>query len=459
MLVFKTNKQGSLQLYQLWRPSEAIAIGQKMLDMFLCPQYRVEFDRLCKASHNKLEQRINTILNKKVKMNQVADELDSLVDAMDTYLGYALIHDPLQSYCDHLLSNHLSDPSTVIALMTPAEDTFSMEILRHLYDCAIAYETKSGKLNSLLQEHSDKFHWKRNSAFNTTRITAEDVLKEVKEHGSKHYNNLIESADKSKLALLQQKSEVISKLPAFYRNVVDITDVYGPIFTDARKRLTTLACAAFDKLLHVVAQSMPYPIEDLRYLVPQELRHFIANPTGYKQRFVKRKKLFVLVQTDFPMIDEIIETTDKIMPMNEPFIAEGENAVKALKKLNERLNFFVDENDNNLQTKTLKGTVAYKDKDEITGTVRIILNPTKETVKDGEILVAPTTTPNYLESMGKCLAIITDFGGQTSHAAIVSRELRKPCIINTGIASHVLENGQKIRMNFVDGTIEVMVIE
>lgn len=63
---------------------------------------------------------------------------------------------------------------------------------------------------------------------------------------------------------------------------------------------------------------------------------------------------------------------------------------------------------------------------------------------DGGVLVCAVTTPNYVPLMRKAAAIVTDQGGILSHAAIVARELKVPCIVGTGNATKVLKNGQAV---------------
>lgn len=74
-------------------------------------------------------------------------------------------------------------------------------------------------------------------------------------------------------------------------------------------------------------------------------------------------------------------------------------------------------------------------------------------IKDGEVLVTTMTTPDFVPAMKKACAIVTDRGGQTSHAAIVSRELGVPCVVGTGKASKVIKSGVVITVN--GGTGEV----
>lgn len=70
---------------------------------------------------------------------------------------------------------------------------------------------------------------------------------------------------------------------------------------------------------------------------------------------------------------------------------------------------------------------------------------------DGSILVTGTTDPDWVPIMKRAAAIITDHGGRTSHAAIVSRELGLPAIVGAGNATHVLHSGQDITLSCAEG--------
>src|SRR3989344_4294999 len=86
----------------------------------------------------------------------------------------------------------------------------------------------------------------------------------------------------------------------------------------------------------------------------------------------------------------------------------------------------------------------------VTGPVKVILSA-KEIGKimTGEVLVAPQTNPDFVPAMKKAIAIVTDSGGRTSHAAIVSRELGIPAVVGCKNATKILKNGDIIT---VDGT-------
>jgi len=102
---------------------------------------------------------------------------------------------------------------------------------------------------------------------------------------------------------------------------------------------------------------------------------------------------------------------------------------------------------------TIKGNTACGGK--VTGQVRVVMGETHfSKFNKGEILVAPMTRPEYLPLMKNASAIITDEGGITSHAAIVSRELKKPCIIGTKVATKVLGDGDLIEVDADNGVIK-----
>src|SRR6185436_1431333 len=73
------------------------------------------------------------------------------------------------------------------------------------------------------------------------------------------------------------------------------------------------------------------------------------------------------------------------------------------------------------------------------------------TFREGEVLVAPMTDPDWEPVMKRARAIVTDHGGRTCHAAIVSRELGLPCVVGSGNASATLVNGQEVTVSCAEG--------
>lgn len=108
---------------------------------------------------------------------------------------------------------------------------------------------------------------------------------------------------------------------------------------------------------------------------------------------------------------------------------------------------------NKLTTGIVKGNTACAGKAR--GVVRIIRDPKKfDIFNEGDILVTGMTRPDFVPLMKKAGAIVTDAGGILSHAAIVSRELNKPCVIGTETATNAFRDGDFVEVDADNGTVK-----
>jgi pyruvate,water dikinase len=73
-------------------------------------------------------------------------------------------------------------------------------------------------------------------------------------------------------------------------------------------------------------------------------------------------------------------------------------------------------------------------------------------LREGEVLVAPMTDPDWEPVLRKASAVVTDKGGRACHAAIVSRELGLPCVVGTGAATQLLSDGQPVTVSCAEGS-------
>jgi phosphohistidine swiveling domain-containing protein len=103
----------------------------------------------------------------------------------------------------------------------------------------------------------------------------------------------------------------------------------------------------------------------------------------------------------------------------------------------------------------IKGSPAYKGL--AVGIARIIHNPFKvKNFNEGDILITGMTRPEFLSLMKKAGAFVTDAGGLLSHAAIVARELKKPCILATEHGSKIIKDGDLIEVDANKGIIRIL---
>jgi len=93
----------------------------------------------------------------------------------------------------------------------------------------------------------------------------------------------------------------------------------------------------------------------------------------------------------------------------------------------------------------------------IEGTVKVVRGvEDMDKFNDGDILVAKVTEPTMVIMMNKAGAFVTDTGGLTSHAAIVSRELGVPCVVATETATRELKDGDMVRVDGDKGLVELL---
>jgi len=104
------------------------------------------------------------------------------------------------------------------------------------------------------------------------------------------------------------------------------------------------------------------------------------------------------------------------------------------------------------KNKLLQGTGASPG--IVTGTVKLILRKDDITkIENGDIIVTKMTSPDLVPAMSKSAAIITDLGGRTCHAAIVSREMGIPAIVGTQKATRILRDAQEVTVDAYNGIV------
>jgi phosphohistidine swiveling domain-containing protein len=133
-------------------------------------------------------------------------------------------------------------------------------------------------------------------------------------------------------------------------------------------------------------------------------------------------------------------------PPHKSYLVVGKEA--------DELNKFVVPNQTHDDVKELKGQTAFKGK--VRGVARVILDRRNAgELKAGEILVTTMTSPDFVPAMKLCAGIITNEGGILCHAAIMSRELGRPCLIGAKIATDVIKTGQMIILDADAGVITI----
>lgn len=156
----------------------------------------------------------------------------------------------------------------------------------------------------------------------------------------------------------------------------------------------------------------------------------IENPPSL-ETLKKRRESFVVVGRVYSNIENILDYS----------------------KNKEDFNFHFEKPEENPDD--IKGQTGFKG--VIRGKVKLLLrNDQVSEVQEGDILVSPMTTPEHVIAMEKASAFITDEGGITCHAAIVAREMQKPCIIGTKFATQILKDGDEVEVDADNGVVRIL---
>ena len=129
--------------------------------------------------------------------------------------------------------------------------------------------------------------------------------------------------------------------------------------------------------------------------------------------------------------------------------------IEKTQKIHDEVGYFNSKNPNETVQETapiLKGISASPGIGM--GKVVILKSPKEiDKISKGDILVASMTSPDYVPAMKKAVAIVTNEGGMTSHAAIVSREMGIPCVVGTKNGTKILKDGDIVTVNGTSGEI------
>lgn len=214
-------------------------------------------------------------------------------------------------------------------------------------------------------------------------------------------------------------------------------------------------------------KNAPKDVQEEAYKIREETQHYSDDGDNlfvefFDKNFPEYKELTYVISPKeiFSLKDKKLSTEeiDNIKKRLEGYFVYNEEVYLSsrLNEILEKGGFELDNGDEVLEEgKEIKGESASKG--FVTGKVRLVLY--KKQIGDvlpGEILVTEMTSPDFVLAMEKSSAIITDEGGITCHAAIVSREMNKPCVIGTKIATKVLKDGDIVEVDADNGIIKIL---
>ncbi len=288
---------------------------------------------------------------------------------------------------------------------------------------------------SQLGLHQKQFYWMNCGYKYTPEITTTQFLKNIQESiilldkGSIQLK--IDELVSLKEAHTRKKEDLLRRKIISQKDITSLELVSKVAwFHDQRKKCNIIGSYWANQFLIKAAKEKNMNHKLLQFTLPKEFLKFLK--TGHLNVPLLKERMKGCV---------FVNCSD-----GESRLLHGEDFLRLKKSI---LDISTDK-----ELHDFRGTVASFGKVE--GKAKIILNPNKQNLEKGDILIASMTRPEYVPLMKRASAIVTDEGGITSHAAIISRELGIPCIVGTKIATKVLHDGDLIEVNGNHGLVKII---
>ena len=291
------------------------------------------------------------------------------------------------------------------------------------------YEIKSRELygeniKPLLAQHTKKYCWLSCYDYNLRPFNKDYFAERLNSIKAPSRESLgIEEQDEKKI---RATKEILNKLKSKKLNHLARLIQEFIFLRTYRTNQFRKGIYSFFRLQHEIERRAKLQKYDLAYFTDKEVMNFLKMGQSFdREEIVRRKQSLIMIQKDEGL--KVISSEWRILDIIKTELEEKETII-------------------------LKGDTANPGIAE--GLVRIVRGITEvKKVQKGDILVSPMTTPDMILAIKKASAIVTDEGGITCHAAVISRELDIPCVVGTKEATQKLKDGDWVKVFAGDGVI------
>ncbi len=377
------------------------------------------------------DTKIKSIFEKLKSAYQGFWDCSLFIDAFDTGVD--------QEKINQIATEKNIDKKAVEVLTTPTEMTFADE---RKYALLSLIKNASGNIRDTrkfleknkdgIEQYRKRFDYYKSNYTHIKHITLEEIEDEVRKYLEdrsifKEEYEKLEQYEKSKQREIDTTLEKLrlKENPLwFFSNLT--------YWREHRKKINLMGIHVLDFILSAIEERTGIQKKYLRYLTFDEVENVIKGLI-LSSALENRYNEGVLIT--------LLGSTYKIF--------EGAEANSIQKDLENILSGETN------KTKIITGQTASQGYAK--GIARIILTQEDfSRFKEGEVLVTGMTRPEFVPLMKKAVAIVTNEGGITCHAAIVSRELGKPCIIGTKNATQVIKDGDMVEVRANHGTVRIL---
>ncbi len=308
---------------------------------------------------------------------------------------------------------------------------------REFYKLVPAYKKKNKKFKQLLAVHLKKFSWIGTRGYWWDKTwTEKDIQERINDFLAERKNpdkelKYLDGIRKERVLAARKllakfnikKFSPLYKLISLAKELVYVRTWRADVIYQAGHQARGL--------FNEIASRAGANLSDLAYLTFKEVVE-----TAKKNKLIiteeelaKRKEYFTIV-----------------LLKNDHFILSGKEWQRDFKNFTKQ---FQDKN------KKIKGNIVFPGR--VKGRVKLVLTGDDiKKVKRGDILVAVMTFSNFIPAMEKAVGFVTDEGGILCHAAIVSREMRKPCLIGTKVATKLLKDNDLVELDANQGVVNIL---
>lgn len=244
---------------------------------------------------------------------------------------------------------------------------------------------------------------------------------------------------KKELKRIKDKKRQLKQTQAKYYKDLEIHPKFKTLFQVAQKFMFSKSyrkdamyygCYVIDKVLREIARRKYLSVQQVRRVYPWEMKDLLFG--NGPDTHILNERVYAVQYSD----------------SNGRMVLEGDKAkefVKQVKFVEQKVEI----------PSELTGDCASVGK--VRGVVKIVNSP-KEIYKmeEGNVLVSYATSPDIMPAIKKASAIVTDLGGIICHAAIVSREMRIPCVVGAKIATQALKDGDLVEVDATHGIVRII---
>ncbi|MBS4036388.1 MAG: hypothetical protein KGZ85_18140 [Ignavibacterium sp.] len=366
-----------------------------------------------------------------------ARQIDMVIDSF-MFGGERILVEELKKFCRYKYFKNIGIFFQVLTL--PEKESLTSKVERELIK--IAVDVRKNKINRQILEsplevlncraikrYLQKYCWLKGNWGMSVEYSINELIKEIKELLKGDLKKTILERNEQFSSNKKKRKNLLKRIK-FNKRIRELSNlsVFFSHWTDLRKINALKFIYCENRFLKEFSRRYKLNFEGLKLFDITELKKILKNRKRFNREVKKRKKLFLAIHS------------------HKRFFTFFGSKVK------NQLHHLISINININKIESLSGMGACSGK--VKGRVKII-HQYREfyKFKKGDILVTGMTRPEFVSLMKKAKAVVTNDGGITSHAAIISRELNVPCIIGTKIATKVLKDGDLIEVDANQGII------